>query len=71
MNTTPVDKKNLPPLLTAKEAASVLLCSDRTITRMCEEGTLMGCRAGNRWRVNRDALFEYAGLTAQAEGGVE
>lgn len=52
----------LPPLLTAKEAAKVLVCSDRTITRMCEEGILKGCRAGNRWRVNRDFLLEYAGL---------
>lgn len=71
MNSNPVTKSNLPLLLTAKEAADVLLCSDRTITRMCEDGTLKGCRAGNRWRVNRDALLEYAGLATQAAGEVE
>lgn len=52
----------LPPILTAEQAAHVLGCSSRTIMRACEAGTLRACRAGNRWRVNRDCLFEYAGL---------
>lgn len=49
-------------MLTCEEAARVLGCSARTIARMCEAGTLRACRAGNRWRVNRDALLTYAGI---------
>lgn len=56
------DLEVLPPIISAEQAARVLGCSPRTIMRACEAGTLKACRAGNRWRVNRDSLFKYAGL---------
>ena len=52
----------LPPIIGAEEAARVIGCCPRTIMRLCENGTLGHCRAGNRYRINRDALFAYAGL---------
>lgn len=52
----------LPPIISAEEAARVIGCSARTIMRLCDSGTLKHCRAGNRYRINRDALFAYAGL---------
>jgi len=52
----------LPPIISIEQAARVLGCCGRTVTRMCEDGKLRHCRAGNRYRVNRDALFAYAGL---------
>ena len=52
----------LPPIISVEQASRVLGCSGRTVTRMCESGTLKHCRAGNRYRINRDALFAYAGL---------
>lgn len=54
--------KELPPIISAEQAARVLGCSARTVMRACEAGKLKACRAGNRWRVNRDSLFAYAGL---------
>lgn len=65
MNTELMNKEEIPVLMTAKEASEVLGCCVRTVTRMCEKGILKGCRAGNRWRVNRDSLRAYAGC---AEG---
>lgn len=59
------DMKALPPIIGIEEAARVLGCSGRTIARMCEAGTLRACRAGNRWRVNRDALLAYAGIEVE------
>ena len=52
----------LPPIISVEQAARVLGCSGRTVNRMCENGTLRHCRTGNRYRINRDALFAYAGL---------
>lgn len=51
-----------PLMVSLDEAAAVLGCHPRTISRMCERGELKGARAGNRWRINREALYEYAGL---------
>lgn len=52
----------LPPIISVEQAARVLGCSGRTVNRMCESGKLKHCKAGNRYRINRDALFAYAGL---------
>lgn len=54
--------KSLPTLLTAQQAAKLLMCEPRTVQRMCDAGKLLSCRAGNRLRVNRDSLLSYAGL---------
>lgn len=56
------DLTKLAPILKPSTAAKLLDCCERTITRMCENGTLRGCRVGNHWRVNRDSLLKYAGL---------
>lgn len=53
--------KGAPPMVSPYEAAELLLCSPRTVTRMCERGELKACKAGNRWRVNRKSLMEYMG----------
>lgn len=56
-------KQTLPILIDTTQAANLLGCSPRTIARMCERGMLKACRAGNRWRVNRNALMTYIGET--------
>lgn len=53
--------KNYAPILSAEEAAGFLNCSARTVARLCSRGELVACRAGNRWRINRDALLRFAG----------
>ncbi len=52
-----------PIMITCEEAAGIIGCSARTIARMCEKGILRCCKAGNRWRVNRNALMAYIGET--------
>lgn len=69
--TANTNTNSLPVLVRPKVAAQILDCHERTVTRMCEAGKLKSCRAGNSWRVNRDSLLEYAGLSTQAAGEVE
>lgn len=52
----------LPSLLSSKEAARILGVSERTVTRMCEQGKLKAVKVMSLWRINRDALLEFAGL---------
>lgn len=52
----------LPALLSSKEAAGVLGVSERTVTRMCEQGKLKAVKVMSLWRINRDALLDFAGL---------
>lgn len=59
---TDAEIASLPPIIGIEQAARVLGCSGRTVSRMCEGGVLKHCKAGNRYRINRDALLSYAGL---------
>lgn len=52
----------MPALLDSKQAAQLLNVSERTVTRLCNRGKIRARRVGRLWRINRDALFEYAGL---------
>lgn len=52
----------LPALLSSKEAARILGVSERTVTRMCEQGKLKAVKVMSLWRINRDALLDFAGL---------
>lgn len=61
------EAKALPLLMDVKQAASILGCSTRTVARMCDGGRLKHCRVGNMYRINRDALLEYAGLSDHAK----
>lgn len=52
-----------PPLfLDANEAAEILRVHPRTVARMCERGELKAVKVRSLWRINREALFEFAGL---------
>lgn len=50
------------PLVDSKIAASTLGVSPRTVTRLCERGEIKAVKVGAQWRINRDALLEFAGL---------
>ena len=56
------DSAALPELLNTRQAADVLNVTTRTITRMCELGKIKAVRVMSMWRINRDALLEFAGL---------
>ena len=55
-------RATLPELVDPKQAARVLNCHPRTVTRMCEQGKLKAVRVMSLWRINRDALLSFAGL---------
>ena len=59
----PTIAETLPPLLNTRQAARVLNTSDRTVTRLCVAGKIKAVRVASLWRINRDALLEYAGLS--------
>jgi len=49
-----------PTLLTIKEVAGVLQCSDKTIRRMIKEGAVPGViRIGKAVRINGEILLKY------------
>lgn len=50
------------PLENSKWAARTMGISVRTVTRLCERGEIKAVKVGAQWRINRDALLEYAGL---------
>ena len=51
-----------PELLDTEQAARILNVNVRTVTRMCATGKLKAVKVMSLWRINRDALLEYAGL---------
>ena len=54
--------EDFPELLSTKQAAEVLNVSMRAVTDLCKRGRIKSIRIGKLWRINRDALFEFAGL---------
>ena len=54
--------KGLPPMLDTDQAAEILNVHPRTVVRMCINGELKAVKVRSLWRVNRDALLEFAGL---------
>lgn len=44
------------PLMTCKEAAEVLRCSERTVRAKCASGELPAMRFGRRWLVIAERL---------------
>lgn len=42
--------------------ANFLGCTPRMVAKLCETGKLRAFKVGNRWRITRDAVLEFAGL---------
>ena len=61
-----VNATSMPPLFSVEQGAEFLGANPRTVQRMCEKGILVACRAGNRWRLNRDFLLRFAGYEPQS-----
>lgn len=55
-------RERYPELLDSKQAAGILNVNERTVTRMCVEGKLKAVKVMSLWRINRDALLDFAGL---------
>lgn len=55
-------KEAFPKLMSVKQTADVLNVSTRSVSKLCSQGKLKAVKVLSVWRVNRDALFEFAGL---------
>lgn len=55
-------REELPELLTVKQAAQVLNVAPRTVSKMCEQEKVKAVKVASLWRINRDALYKFAGL---------
>lgn len=42
--------------------ADFLGCTPRMVAKLCETGKLRAFKVGNRWRITRDAVLEFAGI---------
>ena len=56
------DYDSLPALLDSKQAAEILNCDPRTITRMCNTKKLKAVKVMSMWRINKAELLKFAGL---------
>lgn len=59
-----VDYAALPDLLRVDEAAAIARCSRQYISRMCACGRIPAVKVARGWRIRKDALLEYLGITA-------
>ena len=62
----PMRYRDLPNLIDTETAARALNVNVRTVTRMCAAGKLKAVRVMSLWRINRDALLEFAGIDPDA-----
>lgn len=60
--------KSAPDFISVHQASRILGCSDRTISRMVDDGRLKGIRVGNRRRVRLDSFLEYIGFEYEPSG---
>lgn len=44
---------------TAKEVATILKVTEKTILTLLREGTLTGFKVGSMWRVSKESLEEF------------
>lgn len=49
-------------VLTPKEAAQLIGCTSRGVTKWLAAGELEGCKIGSRWFVNKAALYRRLGI---------
>lgn len=48
-------------VLTPAEAAPIAHLSERTITRLCQDGTIRATKLGRAWRINKAAFLAQLG----------
>ncbi|MDN0063523.1 helix-turn-helix domain-containing protein [Collinsella ihumii] len=63
----PVRYRDLPNMVNPKFTGRMLGVNERTVTRMCVAGKLKAVKVMSLWRINRDALLEFAGIDPNDE----
>ena len=57
------DLRSLPLLLPIEVARHIPQVSGRYLRKLCEDGTIRAVKCGRTWRVNRDSLLRFCGLS--------
>lgn len=54
-----MNKNEVPAIMTFSECKKILKIGKNTLLQLLHSGELDGFMIGNRWRITRDALFDY------------
>lgn len=57
------DFRSMPDIVDPLPVAYLLGISDRSVYRLCQNGTFKAVKCGKLWRINRDSVLSYIGVT--------
>ncbi len=52
----------MPDIVDPIPVAHLLGISDRSVYRLCQNGTFKAVKCGKLWRINRDSVLSYIGV---------
>lgn len=56
--------RTMPDIVDPMPVARLLGISDRSVYRLCQNGTFKAVKCGKLWRINRDSVLSYIGVIA-------
>lgn len=57
------DFRSMPDIVDPLPVAYLLGISDRSVYRLCQNGTFKAVKCGKLWRINRDSVLSYIGVS--------
>ena len=57
------DFRSMPDIVDPLPVAHLLGISDRSVYRLCQNGTFKAVKCGKLWRINRASVLSYIGVT--------
>lgn len=54
--------RTMPDIVDPMPVAHLLGISDRSVYRLCQNGTFKAVKCGKLWRINRDSVLSYIGV---------
>ena len=54
--------RTMPDIVDPIPVAHLLGISDRSVYRLCQNGTFKAVKCGKLWRINRDSVLSYIGV---------
>ena len=53
------NNSQIPQMMTISEVAEILKISEKTVSRMLQEGSIPGFKVANQWRFYRDDFYKW------------
>lgn len=54
--------RTMPDIVDPMPVARLLGISDRSVYRLCQNGTFKAVKCGKLWRINRDSVLSHIGV---------